>query len=67
MNIGSAIFFVQNLAIARHEHRNRIRQQKHARGQRSSHPVEARVAYAGIFQIDGIHQVMQSNVRVTAT
>jgi hypothetical protein len=66
MHVGAAIFFVQNLPIARHEHRDRIREQKHARGHRSGHPVKARVAHAGIFQIDGVHQVMQGHVRVAA-
>jgi hypothetical protein len=66
MHVGSAIFFVENLPIARHEHRNRIREQKHPRGQRSSHPVEARVPHASVLQIDCVHQMMQGNVRVAA-
>jgi hypothetical protein len=65
VNIGSAIFFVQDLAVARHEHRNRIREQEHARGHRSGQSVKARMAHARIFQIDGVHQVMQGDMRVT--
>jgi hypothetical protein len=67
MHIIAAIFFVENLAITRHEHRHRIRQQKHPGSDRSCHTISARMPHPGIFQIDGIHQMMQSDMRVAAT
>lgn len=66
MHIVSSIFVVQYLAIARNEHRDRIRQQESSRGDRTGEAIEPLMADSGIFQVHGIHQMVQRNVRVTA-
>jgi hypothetical protein len=66
VNILAAVFFVKDFAIARHQHRNRIRQQQQPRRKRSGKPVGARMPHSCILQVDGIHQVMQSDVRIAA-
>ena len=67
VNIFATIFFGQNSAIARHEHRHRIRQEQHSGGNGASHLVGAWVTNARILQIDSIHQVVQGDVRVAST
>lgn len=66
VNVIAAVFIVQNFAIARHQHRNRIRQQQHSRSHRACEPVKPFVANTDVLQIDGVHQVMQSHMRVAA-
>jgi hypothetical protein len=66
MNIVASIFVLQNLAIARHEHRHGIRQQKRPGGERAGCPVCTRVAHPGVFEIDCIHQMVQSDVGIAA-
>jgi hypothetical protein len=65
MNVIAAIFFVQNLAVPGHEHRDGVRQQEHFRRQRSGEAVGTGMLHAGIFQIHRIHEVVQGDVGVT--
>ncbi len=67
MHVVTSIFFVENFAIPRHEHRYRIRQQEHPGGNRASHAIGSRVPDTGILQVDGIHQMVQCHMCVAAT
>jgi hypothetical protein len=40
VDVVAAIFIMQDPAITRHEHGNRIRQQKHSGGDRPSHAID---------------------------
>jgi hypothetical protein len=64
VHVVATIFFMQDLAISRHEHRNGIRQKKHLGGDGSRQTVGARVTNTSIFQIDGVHQMMQGDVGI---
>ncbi|MHB8217946.1 MAG: hypothetical protein ACYDDS_17885 [Candidatus Sulfotelmatobacter sp.] len=66
MNVVVTILLVEYLPIPRHKHRNRIREQQHPGGDSTSRAVDARVANPCIFQIDGIHQMVQRHVCITA-
>jgi hypothetical protein len=66
MHIVAAVFFVKDFAITGHEHRHRIRQQKHSGSHRAGHAVGAGVADSRVFQIDGVHQMVQGDMRITA-
>lgn len=44
VDIVTSIFVIENFSVARHEHRNRVRQQKHAGGDRSRKTVKRLVA-----------------------
>jgi hypothetical protein len=66
MHILAAIFFMKNFAITGHEYRHRIRQQKHSSGYRAGGAVGAGVADSRVFQIDGIHQMVQSDMGIAA-
>lgn|GEM_PF-3139789 len=66
MNVIATIFVVKNLAISRHEHGDGIGQQQHPGGERACQAISPGVAHPGVLQVDGVHQVMQSNVSVTA-
>ena len=67
MHVVMTIFFVEDLTIAGHEHRHRIRQQEHSGGHSASQTVGMRVSNPGVLQVDGVHQVMQGDVGITAT
>lgn len=64
VNVVAPVALLQDVAVGRHQHGNRIRQQQHAGGDRSRRAVEPRKAHPGIFQVHGLHQVMQRDVRV---
>ncbi len=66
MHVVAAIFFRQNFAIPRHEHRHGIRQQQNSRGHRARPTISSREANSRVLQIDGIHQVMQRDMGVAA-
>jgi hypothetical protein len=66
VNIVVTILFVQDLPITRHQYRDRIREKEHSGGNGTGRAVGARVSNSCILQIDGIHQVMQSDVGVAA-
>jgi hypothetical protein len=48
VNIIAAVFFVQDLAISGHQHRHRIRQEKHPGGQGASQTIGSCVPHAGV-------------------
>jgi hypothetical protein len=58
------IFVMQDPAISRHEHRDRIRQQKHSGGDRPSRAIDPRMPNSRIFQVDSIHQVVEGHVGI---
>jgi hypothetical protein len=64
VHIFAAILFVKNLAVARHEHGDGIRQQQHPGGEGAGPAVSARVPHTCIVQIHCVHKVMQGNVRI---
>jgi hypothetical protein len=66
VNIVSAIFIEENLAISRHQHRHRVGQQQHTRGHGASQSISTREADAEVLEIDRIHQMMEGDVRVLA-
>jgi hypothetical protein len=66
MHVVAAVFFVKDFAITGHEYRHRIRQQKHSRSHRAGQSVGAGVADSRVFQIDGIHQMVQGDMGITA-
>jgi len=65
VNIVVTVLFVKDLAISRHKHRHRIREQEHPRRKCTRLPVSARIPNPCIFQIHRIHQVVQCHVGVT--
>jgi len=67
VDVVAAILVIQNFSIARHQHRNGIRKQKHARGDRSREAIKVLVANSDILQFHRIHEVMKCDVRVAAT
>jgi hypothetical protein len=64
MDVIAAIFFVQDIAVSRHEYRHRIRQQHHSRSEGARQAVSTSVANPGVFQIHRIHQMVQRDVCV---
>jgi hypothetical protein len=66
VNVITSIFVVKDLAVAGHEHGDRVRKQQHSGRERARHAVQARVANARILQIHRVHQVVQGYVRVAA-
>lgn len=66
MHVIPAVFFMQNIAVSRHEYRHRICQEKHSRRKSASESIGAGMADASIFQIDRVHQMMKGDVGVAA-
>jgi hypothetical protein len=66
VHIVAAVFVEQNFAIPGHEHGYGIRKQQHSCGERAGHPVGARKAYSSVFQVDGIHEMVQCHMGVAA-
>jgi hypothetical protein len=64
MHIFATIFFVENLAVARHQNRYRIRQEKHSGSDCPCEAIGARMTHACVLQIDGVHQMMERYVGV---
>jgi hypothetical protein len=67
MNIVSPILIIQDLSIAGHKHRYRIRQEQHSRSDSASVAIQPFMSNSHIFQLDCIHQMVQSYVCITAT
>ena len=67
VHIIPAILVIQNLSISRHQHRNGVGKQKHARSDRSREAIKMLVANSNILQFHRIHQVMKCHVRIAAT
>lgn len=67
MNVVAAILIVQDFSISWHQHRDRVRQQKHAGGDRAPEAVERFVPHAHILQLHRVHQVMQGYMGITST
>jgi hypothetical protein len=63
VNVSATIFFIQNLAVSRHEHRNRIRHQEHSRCHCSRHAVHPLETDTSIAEFNRVHQMMQGHVR----
>jgi hypothetical protein len=66
MHIVAAVFFVKNFAVTGHEDGHGIRQQKHSGSHRAGDAVGAGVADSRVFQIDGIHQMVQSDMGIAS-
>ena len=66
MYVVSPVLIIQDLSIAGHEHRYRIRQKQHSRGDSACVPIQPFVPNSHIFQLDCVHQMMQSYVGITA-
>jgi hypothetical protein len=66
VNVLVPVFIQENFAVARHQHGNRMREQQHARGNRTRPTIGALVANAGVIEIDRVHQVVQSHMSVAA-
>jgi hypothetical protein len=64
VHVIAPIFVGKDFAISGHQHRDRVRQQQHTGRDRARHPVSAGEAHAQVFEIDGVHQVMQRDVRI---
>jgi hypothetical protein len=66
VHILPAIFLSQNLPVSRHQDRNRVRQEKNFGGHDARRLIRAGMTNPGIFQVDGVHQVMQRDVCITS-
>ncbi|MCU1300801.1 MAG: hypothetical protein JWQ87_1085 [Candidatus Sulfotelmatobacter sp.] len=66
VNIIVPIFFMENLAVSRHQDGNRIREQQHSGRDSARGPIQTRVSHAGVFQVHRVHQMVQGNVSVAA-
>jgi len=64
VHVVASVLVVENLAISGHEHGNGIGQQQHARGHRTRCFIEPGMTNTGIFEIDGVHEVMQGDVGI---
>jgi hypothetical protein len=67
VDIVATVSFMEDLAIAGHEHGNRISEQQHFGGNGAAQTVGALVPHAGVFQIHGIHEMVQGHVGIAAT
>jgi len=67
MHIISSVLVIQDLAIARHQNRNRVGQQEHARCDGTGGTIKALMSDPCIFQFNRIHQVMKSDMCITST
>jgi hypothetical protein len=61
-----AIFFVEDLPIAGHKYRNRIREQEHPGGDGASRAIDPWMPDSSILQVHRIHQVVQRYVGIAA-
>src|SRR5262249_27367976 len=66
MHVVTSVFVVEDLSISRHQDRDRIPQQDHACGDGSGGTIKPLVANTRILEVNGIHQVVQGDVRVTS-
>ena len=66
VDVVASVLVIQNFAIARHQNRDRIGEQKHSRGNRACKPVEPLIPNADILQFHRVHQVMQGHVRIAS-
>jgi hypothetical protein len=66
MHVVPAVLVVEQLAISRHEDRDRIRQQQHSRGDAAGDPIGMRETHASVLQIDGVHQMVKSDMGIAA-
>src|SRR5260221_14661261 len=66
MYIFAAIFFGEDLPVSWHQHRDRIRQEKNLGRNDTRNPVGTRMTNPDILQVNGVHQVMQRDMRVPA-
>lgn len=66
VHIITSIFVVQDLAIARHEHRNGVGEQKHPGSNRTGKTVQLLMPNAHVLEFNRVHQVMKSHVGITA-
>lgn len=66
MDVIASVFFVENLPVSRHEDGNGIRQKEQPGGQSAGQTIGARMANAGIFQIHGVHEVMQRHMGIAS-
>lgn len=64
VNVVATVFFMQYFAISRHEHGNGVGKKQHLGGESSRQTIGARVANTSIFQIHGVHQVMQRDMGI---
>src|SRR5580765_317431 len=64
MHIISSVLVIQDLAIARHQNRNRVGQQEHARCDGTGGTIKALMSDPCIFQFNRIHQTAESNERI---
>jgi hypothetical protein len=67
VHIIPAVLVIQNLSITRHQHRNGVGKQKHARSDSSREAIKMLVANSNILQFHCIHQVMKCDVCIAAT
>ena len=67
VNVVAAILVIQYLAVAGHQHRNRVGKQEHSSGEGTGQPVKPLVANSNILQFYCVHQVMQRDVRISTT
>lgn len=66
MHIIPAVFIAEDLAISRHQYRDGICEQQHPRRDSARGAINTSVPHSRIFEIDGIHQMMQSDVGVAS-
>ena len=66
MDVIAPVFIVEDLAISRHENGYGVCKQQHARCDCTCAAIEPLMPNAGIFQIDGVHEVMQGDVRIAS-
>lgn len=67
VHVVAPILVIQDFSIARHQHRNRIGKQKHARSDRSCEAIKLLVTNSDILQFHRVHQVMKCDMRIAAT
>jgi len=58
VNVVPPVFIVQDLAVARHEDRNGVREQQHARRKSASKAIQTFVTDSGVLEFYRIHQMV---------
>jgi hypothetical protein len=66
VHVVAAVFVGEDLAIAGHQYRHGVGEQQHARGEGASQAIGTDETNADVFEIDGIHEMVQGDVGVAA-
>ncbi len=67
VHVVATVFFLKDPPVSRHQHGDRVRQQEHSGSNGTGQPIGASVPDPRVFEIDGVHEVVQCHVGVVPT